>query len=232
MKKKIISYILLFLTGSATAWSHDDWGTWNNYAFRLPLIEKKLMMRGAFQTRFRNDLDEFYYYHFQIGPEYRPVRWLTLCFLYWNVESGAPGDFHTEHRPTYIAIPAFSLADLGMDKWRLGPLALSIQNQLWERIRHYYKHHQTWRYSVFPRLSYPAIKTESICISPYTGNDFYFSLENGIGYNENRLYGGITVKIAKHTVLDFYYMRRADRPGRGGDWAWSNIIGTGILVDF
>jgi hypothetical protein len=79
-------------------------------------------------------------------------------------------------------------------------------------------------------VHYPVLKSEVLTVSPYAGNNFFFSLENGIGYDENRLYGGFTMKLCGHTTLDFYYMRLLSRSGSGGPWAGSNIIGTGITV--
>ena len=233
MRKIFICGIAFFLGAPLAAGGADDWGTWNDYAFRVPIKKEKLYLKSSFQTRFRKDLDEFYYYHFYFGPEYKPLKWLMLSAQYANVNSGPPGDFRTEHRPMFFVTPSFSMADLGVDKnGYLGPLTLQLQNQLWWRIRPYAAHTQTWRYSIFPTLSYPVLKTEKLTISPYAGNDFYYDLTNNIGYNENRLYGGFRVRLFKKVVVNLFYMRRAFRPGRGGDWDGSHVVGTGLLLDF
>ena len=230
--KKLIICGLACLIAAPTAARADDWGTWNDYAFRLPVIKKRLSLKGSFQTRFRDNLDEFYYYHFYVGPEYKPLKWLMLSVQYANVQSGEPGDFHTEHRPMLFVTPRFSLAELGVEDNRLGPLTFQFENQLWWRIRNFAIHKQTWRYSIYPLITYPVLKTEKLTLSPYAGNNFFFNLDNNIGYNENRLYGGFTVRFFEKVVINLYYMRLAFRPGRGGDWAGSNVIGTGMLLDF
>ena len=233
MRTLVICIVAFVLATPLAAMGADDWGTWNDYALRLSIIEEKLYLRGSFQTRFRDDLNEFFYYHFYFGPEYKPLKWLTLSAQYGNVTSGAPGDFHTEHRPMFFVTPSFSLADLGIDReGPLGPLNLQLQNSLWWRIRPYAAHEQTWRYSIFPTLSYPILRTEKLVVSPYVGNDFYCDFTNGMTYDENRLYGGCRFRLFKKVVLNLFYMRRSLRPWSGGEWTGSHIIGTGLLLEF
>lgn len=51
---------------------------WNKYAFKLPLVKKKADLNASFETRFREDIDEFYRYQFYMGPDYHLYPWLTL----------------------------------------------------------------------------------------------------------------------------------------------------------
>jgi hypothetical protein len=231
VKKRFI-FLLIFLALFASAvYAADDLSMWNKYSFKLSVIPKKLFLKGKFETRFRDDLDEFFRYHFYIGPDYKPWKWLTLGLQYGNIQSGDPGDFHTEHRLMYYATPKFKLAELGFDQWHLGSTTLTLQNRLDLRIRHNKDHVYTWRYRFYPKLSYPVYKTENLTFSPYVGDAFYFDFTDGIAFNQNRIYTGLSIGVAKHTTLDFYYMRLDSRSGSGGNWTGENVIGTGAHVD-
>ena len=232
MKRSLLFGLILSLALCSAAGAADDWQMWNKYQFKLPVIKNKLFLKGTFETRFRDDVDEFYRYHFYIGPYYKLYKWLTVGCEYGNIQSGDPGDFHTENRLMYYVTPKFSMSDLGVDKWLLGPLTLTLQNRVDWRIRYYTSHVNTWRYRIYPKFSYPVLKTEKLTISPYVGDAFYFDFTNGIGYNQNRIYGGLGFTLFKDVGLNLYYMRLTTRSGNGGDWTGSHIIGTGAAYDF
>jgi len=229
-----LGYTVLLLFCSATALlADDDWQMWNDYAIKYPLIKNKVDMNGIFDTRFRNDMDEFFRYHFYVGPDYYPWKWLTLGFQYGNVEQKpAGGDFQTEHRFMYFVTPKFTLGDLGIKNSFLSDFKFTLQNRLEWRYRYYYVFKNTWRYRFYPKISYPVFKSKYLEISPYVGDALYFPLEDSIAFNENRLYNGVVFKLCKHLSLDFYYMRQATRTGRGGDWTGNNVIGTIATYEF
>jgi hypothetical protein len=231
--KKWFFCILAFVTAAATSvCSADDWQMWNKYNIGVPVIKDKLFIKGTFETRFRDDLDEFFRYHFYIGPDYKLYKWLTLGLRYGNIQSGDPGDFHTEHRLMQYVTPKFKLADLGVQKYYLGPLTLNLENRLDWRIRHDKEYVYTWRYRIYPKFSYPVYKTEKLTISPYVGNAFYFDFTDGIAYNQNRIYAGLSFKMLQHIGMGFYYMRLASRSGSGGPWTGAHVIGTQLGYDF
>lgn len=231
--KRVVAVALMTVFGVAGRVSaSDDNHLWNKYTFKLPLAGKKLSLNGAFETRFREDMNEFFRYHFYIGPDYKPCKWLTLGMQYGNIQSGDPGDFTTEHRFMYFVTPKFSLSDLGMDACRLGPLTLTLQNRLDWRIRENRDHVHTWRYRIYPKLSYPLITTENYTISPYVGNACYFDFTDNTAFNQNRTYAGFSAKIHDHVSLNLYYMRLNTRSGSGGSWTGANIFGTGLGYEF
>jgi hypothetical protein len=233
MKMRLWYGVVLALCAGSVAWGADDWQMWNTYSFKLPVIKKRVDLNGIFETRFRDDMNEFFRYHFYVGPDYYPFKWLTLGFQYGNVQQKpVGGDFQTEHRFMYFVTPKFTLADLGLKDSPLSDFRFNLQNRLEWRHRSFYAFTNTWRYRFYPKLSYPVFKSEKLDISPYVGDAFYFPLEDNIAFNENRLYGGLTFKLYKQLGLDFYYMRQATRSGRGGDWTGNNVIGTAVSYDF
>jgi len=232
MKRLAWCGAVLALCAASVGWGADDWRMWNTYSFKLPVIKKKVDLNGIFETRFRDDMDEFYHYHFYVGPDYYPWRWLILGMQYGNIQEGEPGEFNTEHRLMFFVTPKFKLADLGVDKFALGNLSLNLQNRLDLRIRYYKDHVYTWRYRFYPKLSYPVFKSEKLTISPYVANAFYFDLTNNIAFNQNRVYGGLSFQFSKHLSFDWYYMRLAERSGRGGNWTGSNVCGTAVAYNF
>jgi hypothetical protein len=157
---------------------------------------------------------------------------LTVGLQYGNIQEGDPGDFHTEHRFMYFITPKFKLSDLGMERWKLGPTTVTLENRLDWRIRHYKPHVQTWRYRFKPELAYPVYNTEKLTVSPYVSDAFYFDFTDGIGFNQNRIYGGLKLALLKHIKLGFYYMRKLDRSGNGGPWTGTNVLGTSAGYDF
>jgi len=230
--KRLVCGAMLALCAASVGWGADDWMMWNTYSFKLPVIKKKVDLNGIFETRFRDDMDEFFRYHFYVGPDYYPWKWLTLGIQYGNIQSGDPGDFKTEHRIMYFVTPKVKLSDFCLEKLPLGDLNLSVQNRLDQRIRFYADHTCTWRYRFYPKLSYPVFKRKKLEIAPYVGDAFYFDFTNNIAFNQNRVYSGLTFKLFEYLNLDFYYMRYAERSGRGGDWTCSNVVGTGVAYNF
>ncbi len=224
---------MLALCAASVGWAADDWQMWNDYAIKVPVIKNKVDMNGIFDTRFRNDMDEFYRYHFYVGPDYYPWKWLTLGFQYGNVQQKpVGGDFQTEHRFMWFVTPKFTLADLGLKDNPLGGFKFNIQNRLEWRHRDFYNLKNTWRYRLYPKVSYPVFKRDNLEISPYVGDAFYFPMERSIAFNENRLYNGLVFKLYKHLSLDFYYMNDNTRSGRGGDWTGANVLGSVVTYEF
>lgn len=233
MKRLVWRGAALALCAASAAWATDDWQMWNTYAFKLPVIEKKVDLNGIFESRFRNDMDEFYRYHFYVGPDYYPYKWLTLGIQYANIQQKPEGgDFETEHRIMYFVTPKAKLSDFCMKESRLGDFSLSVQNRLDQRIRFYADHTYTWRYRLYPKLSYPVYKGEKLEVAPYAADAFYFPFEDSISFNENRLYGGLGFKLRKWLGLDLYYMWRTTRSGRGGPWTGNDVVGTSVCYNF
>lgn len=233
MRRRLGCSVLLLLCSASILSAADDWQMWNTYGFKLPVFKKKAALVGSMDTRFRDDMDEFFRYHFYIGPDYYPWKWLTLGIQYGNIQQKpVGGEFQTEHRIMYFVTPKFSLADVGVEKYGLGDFNLNLQNRLDQRIRHYADHTYTWRYRFYPKLSYPVYKNKYVTVSPYVADAFYFDFTDGIAFNTNRIYGGWNFKVFDHIGLDLYYMRLAERSGRGGPWTCSNVVGTGVNYEF
>ncbi|MEI6632205.1 MAG: DUF2490 domain-containing protein [Chlamydiota bacterium] len=233
MRLKIACGMLCLLCAASSARGADDWMMWNDFAVKVPLIKDTLDLNGIYDMRFRDDMDEFYRYHFYVGPDYYPWKWLTLGLQYGNVQQKPEGgDFQTEHRFMGFVTPKFTLGDIGLEKPVLKDLKFTLQNRLEWRIRHYAAFKDTWRYRFYPKLSYPIYKGEKLDVSPYVGDAFYFPLEDSIYFNENRIYSGLVFKLYKHLSLDFYYMYDDTRKGRGGDWTGGNVLGSVVTYEF
>ncbi|HOE27055.1 MAG: DUF2490 domain-containing protein [Candidatus Aureabacteria bacterium] len=228
----VIAGAAAILAVRATVCAGDDWKMWNKYAFKLPLVKKKADLNASFETRFREDIDEFYRYQFYMGPDYHLYPWLTLGWQYGNIQEGEPGEFRTEHRFMHFVTPRFKLRDLGIERHGLGDLACTLENRLDWRIRPHKAHRNSWQYRIYPKISYPIVKRERFQISPFVADAFYFDLADGIAYRQNRIYGGLSFKLLAHLNLDVYYMRLAERAGRGGDWDGGHVIGTGVSYAF
>jgi len=233
MRLNLACCMLGLLCAASSARAADDWQMWNDFALKVPLIKDKLDLNGIYDMRFRDDMDEFYRYHFYVGPDYYPYKWLTLGLQYGNVQQKPVDvDFQTEHRFMYFVTPKFTLGDVGLEKPVLKDLKFTLQNRLEWRIRHYAAFEDTWRYRFYPKISYPVYKGEKLDVSPYVGDAFYFPLDDGIYFNENRLYSGLVFKLYKHLSFDFYYMYDNTRPGRGGDWTGANVLGSMVTYEF
>ena len=233
MKGLVWCGAMLALCAASIALAADDWQMWNTYAFKLPVIKKKVDLNGIFETRFRDDMDEFYRYHFYVGPDYYPWKWLTLGIQYGNIQQKPEGgDFETEHRIMYFVTPKAQLSDFCMKGARLWDFSLSVHNWLYYFIVLCSYEIYTWRYKLYPKLSYPVYKGEKFEIAPYAADAFYFPLEDGISFNDNRVYGGLGFKLCEWLGLDFYYMWRVTRPGRGGDWTGHDTVGTSVCYNF
>lgn len=233
MRRAIACGTLCLLCVCTTARANDDWRMWNDFALKVPLIKGRLDLNGIYDMRFRDDMDEFYRYHFYVGPDYHACKWLTLGLQYGNIQQKPEdGEFQTEHRFMYFVTPKFSLGDVGLDRPVVKEFKLTLQNRLEWRIRHYAAHEDTWRYRLYPKLSYPLYKGEKLDISPYVGDAFYFPLDDSIYFNENRIYSGLVFRLCTHLSLDFYYMYDSTRSGRGGEWTGANVLGSVATYEF
>jgi hypothetical protein len=226
MTRRVMIGAVAALCAATSAFAADDWRMWNTYSFKLPLVKNRVDLNASMDTRFRDDMDEFYRYHFYVGPDFLLNKFLTMGWQYGNIQEGDPGDFHTEHRFMHFLTPKFKLKDLGLKDSPLGDFSFNLQNRLDWRFRYFKEHKNTWQYRFYPKVSYPVYKGEKLEISPYVGDAFYFDLTNGIAFRQNRIYSGLAFKLFKHLTLEWYYMRLAERSGRGGPWDCSHVIGT------
>ncbi len=65
---------------------------------------------------------------------------------------------------------------------------------------------------------------------PYLADEVFFN-SNGQGYNENRVYVGSNVKIAKDTGVNVYYLLQTKK-NSDREWKNNNIIGIEFIVKF
>ena len=227
MGKAILAGVAIGV-GVTSAFGADDWGMRNEYSFRIPVFKDRLDLNASMHTRWRDDMDEFYRYGFYAGPDFHLGRHLAAGVRYGNIQEGEPGEFRTEHRLRQLLTPKFKLEDLGGGDSLLGAMSFALQNRLDLRIRRHADHENTWKYRFYPKVSYPVYKAEKIAISPYAGNAFYFDLTDGIAYNENKTYGGLSFRLFKQFTVDCYYMRSVERNGAGGPWTGRHWVGTAV----
>ncbi len=221
--------ILLLLLSCATFARADEWRLWNSYDVKFPLIKDKIYWDTYLETRWGDDVSRLDNYRFYLGPEFKVNKWLDVATKYGIVEKWSD-EWNTEHRFMLYATPKCKLSYFGVDKFGLGDLSIKLGNRLAWRITHYADHTYTWRYRFFPTISYPLIKTEKLTLSPYVSNYFYFNLANGIEYQYNRTYAGVSLKLLKHVALKFYYMRLYTKSA--GEWIPSNVVGTSVGYAF
>lgn len=96
---RIFLILMLLCSTCSVAWGGDSWDMWNAYFVNVPLLEKEgLSWFTLFETRFRDDITDFYRYHFYLGPVYKTWQVLTLyehvnvtLYYMWLAKRGAPG---------------------------------------------------------------------------------------------------------------------------------------------
>ena len=224
---------LVFCLRSSVLLSYPA-GTWNAYSVNFPLLKKhKLYWYTRFETRFSEDITYFYRYQVYLGPEYTPLRYLYLSLKYGFIEESFNNKpFQTENRLMLYITPQCKLADLDVNIWGLGKLKFEVENRFDFRIRAYKTDPYSWRYRVYPKISYPFHISKNLTLSPVVKQAFYFKLREGGFFSQGRTYGGVSAKIYRRLNVTLYYMRLIERPSPRGHWAGLNIIGTSIGYKF
>lgn len=163
------------------------------------------------ETRFGDDVSEFYYAFVQALVSYSVYPWLSIAPGYRQIYKRSP--LSSSHfRPEYSPMMDVSF------KTHIKDFELVNRNRVQYLIFH--SNHYPWVYRNLTRLKSPW-KWTRFAITPYVEDELFF--REGVGFQENRATIGFLKKFSNSVSLDLFYIARLIKVSN--DWNYNNVIG-------
>lgn len=216
--RKIILTILVVFIGlpimAKPSWG-NDWNYWQSLTVG-GMVKDRLNWTFYPEYRFKDDMSQHFYSHYDFGVAYNWKEWIDLGFNYRYVDAKGSSGWTDEHRPH---------ANLIL-KWKLDNFKLSNRCRLEYRVREAAA--DSWRYRNLFTVKLP-LEFTKFNISPYVADEFFVDFDEG-ELNENRIYIGASAKFSEHINGSLYYVLQSKKPA--GDWTNINVLGTKLGIKF
>jgi len=214
----VIAVISIALFSEVCLASSDgDFEYWSSVGFDFD-IDKDWTVIFEEEFRLGDGAGNLYWHHSDLGLVYKGLAdWIDFGFNYRQIfEKDSKGQWRPENRP-HLNVTL---------KGRLFDLDLSDRSRLEYRDRE--NQTDVWRYRNMFSVTSPLEFTE-LKLKPYLADEVFISLD-GAGYHMNRLYSGVSFKLAKNIGVGIYYLWQSTKSG--GGWIDTNAIGTQVKFNF
>ena len=218
MKIKIFILLgLLFLVaGWASAYDDGDFQVWNTDVEEFNIgKDSKIALEQEF--RWGDNVDQFYYHHYDAGFFHNLKKYLTIGGGYRQIYELKKGKFKAEDAP-YLVMSLL---------WDIAGVSFDDRSRI--EYRHFAYQADSGRYRNKITMKLPW-KFTRINIQPYFSDEGLFSLGGTNMFNQNRLAAGLGASLAKNLKAEIYYMLQSTR--NPGDWVDANVLGTKLKVVF
>lgn len=214
----IVTAVFVLLTGGICFASDDnDFQYWSAASFSFDL-DKDWKAVVTQELRIGESAGNLYYEHTEMGLIYSGLAdWLDVGFDYRQIsETDSAGTWRDEHRPQLNVTLKTKL--FGLD-WA-------------DRSRLEYRDRENktdlWRYRNKLTLKLP-MELTPLKLKPYIADEIFIDL-NEVGYNKNRVYAGVSFKLAKNLKCAIFYMWQTTRTG--GFYNDISVLGTSFKFSF
>lgn len=211
----------MFLTdASFAAKRNGDLEYWQTTSVSVDLGKNgKWGAYGAQESKHGRHNGSPYAYNVDMGIVYRGLAdWLDIGVSFKKeYEKDSSGKFRQENRPHLN----FTL------KGKLFNIDTSHRIRLEYRDREHKEH--VYRMRNKTTFKIPCARLEEIGVQPFIAEEWFMNLGDS-NINQNRLYAGFSLKIAKHVKSSIWYMWKFSR-GSGG-CTNTNVIGTDLKFPF
>jgi hypothetical protein len=201
---------------SCSAFDDGDFQYWstNSVSWR---IQKDWYADLEEELRLGDDGGHLYYQHSDLGVRYSGLApWLELGANYRQVFEKKNSDWKQENRPHInVSVKAEVL------HW-------AVSNRSRMEYRNREDADDFWRYTNKSTVKFPW-KWSVCAVQPYVAEELYVDFDQK-EYNENRLYGGFSLKIYKNLSGEIFYLWR--RTKKSGEWSEANILGSKLKFSF
>ncbi len=207
---------ILLSFGLARAYDNHDFQVWNTDVEELKINDKS---KVALEQEFRwgDNANEFFYQHYDLGYFYNSKKWLMVGGGYRHVIELKSGKWKVENEPYLSATLSGKLAGCSVDsRSRLEYNHFDYQEDAW-RYRNKFTVKLPWKFTKFQ-------------IQPYMAEEVFVKFAGWSGFNQNRLSGGLTMKIFKNLSGEIYYMLQSSKSA--GIWKENNVLGTKFKLAF
>ncbi|MBU1134129.1 MAG: DUF2490 domain-containing protein [Candidatus Omnitrophica bacterium] len=222
MKKLSIFFIvciavLCFSQGSMV-FANDDLKMFNFYQITYKINDSFDVFIQP-DMRFKDDINNFDYYHIRGGIVYHALKNLDLGSTYRFVQSkNSAGKWLNEYRLELDIAPKITIGRF----------------KLVNRSRFEYRNLPTstdrWRYRNLSKIAYP-VKIGDFEFTPYISEEIFCDFEIG-KINLNWITVGVDKKITKNLTLGLFYLNETVRVGTRSEWDTNHVIGTKVMMSF
>ena len=194
----------------------EHWGEYGlNYNFN-----KQWYLWTDYQMRVRDNIQDYYWWRYEIGPGVRVGGWLNLRVSYRHKSQESAGDWQSEEN--LFVDPIFKLFSRGADSF---DLRTRLHFKLGDNGREYIR--------LRPRLTHRFNIGWRKC-NWYIYNEFWLQA-SALGahdrYNINWFNTGFKWQLARNLDLTTYFQYRSDKLPVSGKWDHDPVIGTSLIVN-
>ncbi|MCX5714870.1 MAG: DUF2490 domain-containing protein [Candidatus Omnitrophica bacterium] len=216
LKILVLVWLLFLIAGSARAYDDGDLQVWNTDTEEFNINkDSKIALEEEF--RWGDNVDQFYYHHYDASCFHSINKYLSIGGGYRQVFELKKGKFMAEDEP-YLAASLL---------W--GMAGVSFEDRSRMEYRHFAYQADSGRYRNKITMKLPW-KFTSLKIQPYVSDEGFFSLGGTNMFNQNRFCFGLGVSLAKNVKGEIYYMLQDTRSP--GDWVDTNVLGTKLKIVF
>lgn len=219
MKKLVLILAVMLLGFSVQVFAYDDgdFQIWNTEVEEIQ-IKKDLKLLLEQEFRWADNASEFYYQHYDIGLNYSLNKNWALGGGYRQIYSRTGSQAWLSESDPYAYLTYFGQL-----------LGLKFDNRFRFHYQYFSYKKDTGVYR--NRLTIkPSWKLTKLEIQPYMSDETYIMIGNAVGFNQNRLTGGLTFNITKNLKADVYYMLLSSKSA--SRWKDYNVLGTKVKVSF
>ena len=208
---------VLLISEICFAFDDGDFQYWSTAKFSFD-IDKDWKITFEEEFRLGDDAGHLYRHHSDLGFVYKSLAdWIDLGFNYKQVfQKDSKGTWRQENRP-HLNVTL---------KGKLFGLDLSDRSRLEYRDRENKK--DLWRYRNKLTVKLP-LELTALKLQPYLADEVFINLD-GEGYNRNRLYSGLSLKLSKNIKAEVYYLWQSSESS--GGWEDINVLGTQLKFYF
>jgi hypothetical protein len=210
-------WCMLFGILTANAFAETDSAYWNEESIEGGITDKLSATIEA-KYRFNDDASKHYYSSTALELNYELLAWLEAGAGYREIYKLKKTAWQQEKRQ-YLQAEV----KLKADGWKL-------KNRLRVELRDAPSEKTYYRYRDKITIKTPWTWTPAE-INPYVADEVFVEEKEGEGFNENRTYAGIDMKLTERVGFELYYMYNIERK----DHAWNDrtrVFGTDVKVHF
>jgi len=213
----VVAMIVVAASEICFATDDGDFQYWSSADFSFD-IDKDWKFKFQEEFRLKESGGHLYHHYSDAGFVYTGFAdWIDLGFNYRQVfEKDSEGEWRQENRPHLNVTLKGKL--LGLD--------VSDRSRFEYRDRE--NKEDVWRYRNKVTVKLPFELTE-LKLKPYLADEVFITL-NDDNVDRNRLYAGVSFKLAKNLKGDVFYLWQSSRSS--GSWIDINVLGTALKFSF
>lgn len=198
-------------------YAETDTAYWNEESIQGAITDR-LSVSIELKYRFKDDAKQHYYTSSGIELNYEFLPWFEAGFGYREIFRQKKTAWQQENRPYAVAA----------EMWKVGEWKFKNRTKVELREKDAGEGYYRFRDKLTIKTPW---KWTSAEINPYVADEVFLEKKERAGFNENRAYAGVGLKLHEHLGLDVYYMYNIEAEDR--EWTErTDVIGTELTFSF